>query len=137
MADEKKENNGFSGWWNKTKNNINSSILESNLEKAFNKENIAFINYNHSEVFSNTYYGYYKDDFTITVYGNKTFKSNSVLIDKKNNKAFYIVSTTESKVKVKFEGQEYERDSTDITLDPNVEEVSVIKAGDKYYKYKG
>ena len=49
MAEEKKEGSGFSGWWNKTKNNINSSILENNLENAFNKGNISFVNYNHKE----------------------------------------------------------------------------------------
>ena len=137
MADEKKESNGFSGWWNKTKNNINSSILEKNIESTFNKGNIPFINYNFKEVFSNTYYGYYKDDTTITIYCEKKFNSNGILIDKKKDKAFYIVSTESTTVKVIFEGQEYERAATNVILDPNVEEINVIKAGDKYYKYKG
>jgi len=144
MAEENKKEEtteekkgGFSGWWNKTKANVNSSILESKLESTFNKGNVEFVNYNKGEMFSNSYYGYYKNGTTVTIYGKKLLKTNSVLIDKKNNKAFYVVSVVDSKVEVKYEGQIYERDASDILLDPNVTEVNVIKAGDRFFLYKG
>ena len=144
MADEKEKKEtteeekkgGFSGWWNKTKSNISNNILESNIESKFNKENKAFLNYNKNEVFSNTYYGRIIDD-SLLIYGKRNLKSNSVIVDKATNKAYYVISNVETKTKVIYEGVEYERDATLVKLDSNVEEVNVIKAGDKYYIYKG
>ena len=133
---EKKEN-GFSKFFNKAKSSINSSILESKIESAYNTANIAFTIYEKDSTFGQACHGSYLNDNQLVVFGEKEIKKYSVIISSKDNKAYYVLSTEEGKVTSVVEGVEYERKGTIINLDSNVEEVNVIKAGKRYFIYKG
>ena len=133
---EKKEN-GFSKFFNKAKSSVNNAILESKIESAYNGANIAFTYYEKDATFGQACHGNYLSDNQIIVFGEKEIKKNSVLISSKDNKAYYITGTEKGKVTSIVEGVEYERDGTIINLDSNVEEVNVIKAGKRYFIYKG
>ena len=77
-------------------------------------------------------------DGSLTVFGKVEPKPCSVVIaDNKEETAYYVVGTSETTVKSTVEGVEYEREGTAIALDEKVEEVRVVKAGKRYFIYKG
>ena len=136
-AEEKKEkkDNAFSRLWNKTKKSINDSILESKIQSAFEKELPDFKIFAKDELLSNSVKGKLEDD-KLTIFGEKEFKLFSVVMDKDDN-PFYLTKIEPTTVKSTVEEVEYERPGTILTLDKNVEEVNVVKAGKRYFIYKG
>lgn len=133
---EKKEN-AFSRFWKKTKQSVNDAVLESKIRSAYEKAHASFEIYAKDELFTNRVSGEIADG-VLTVFGSVDVKPYSVVIaDDKEETAYYAVSTSETTVKSMVEGEEYERAGTAIVLDPNVEEVRVVKAGKRYFIYKG
>lgn len=138
MSEEKKEN-VFSKFWNKAKSAVNESMLESNLERKFEDENDCYCVYKKDDnILSHTdVYGKIENG-VLTYLGDEEIPPFSVLVNDKTKKAYYACeSNKEGKVVINYDGKDYERQATLIALDENVEEVSVIKAGDRYFVYKG
>jgi hypothetical protein len=135
---EKKEN-GFSKFFNKAKASVNNAILEGKIENAYNDKNLPFTIYSKDSTLGLSVHGnYLNDDKTeMIIFGEKEVKKNSVVINTKDNSAYYVVDTKEGKVTSTVEGVEYERKGTVICLNKDVEEVNVIKAGKRYFIYKG
>ena len=135
---EKKEN-GFSKFFNKAKASVNNAILEGKIENAYNDKNLPFTIYSKDSALGLSVHGnYLNDDKTeMIIFGEKEVKKNSVVINTKDNSAYYVVDTKEGKVTSTVEGVEYERKGTVICLNKDVEEVNVIKAGKRYFIYKG
>ena len=135
---EKKEN-GFSKFFNKAKASVNNAILEGKIENAYNDKNLPFTIYSKDSALGLSVHGnYLNDDKTeMIIFGEKEVKKNSVVINTKDNSAYYVVDTKEGKVTSIVEGVEYERKGTVICLNKDVEEVNVIKAGKRYFIYKG
>lgn len=135
---EKKEN-GFSRFFNKAKTSVNNAILEGKIETSYNNQNIAFTVYAKDAALGMSVHGNYLNDekTEMIIFGEKEIKNNSVIVNSKDNDAFYTVGTKEGTVKSIVDGVEYERKGTIISLDKNVEEVNVIKAGKRYFIYKG
>ena len=135
---EKKEN-GFSKFFNKAKTSVNNAILEGKIENSYNDKNISFTVYAKDAALGQSVHGNYlnEEKTKMIIFGEKEIKKNSVIIDNKDNTAFYTLDTDEGKVTSIVDGVEYERKGTIINLDKNVEEVNVIKAGKRYFIYKG
>ena len=132
---EEKKENAFSKFWNKTKKSINDSILESNIEKAYEKGMDEFKLYEKNSLMAQSFKGELNDG-KVVVFGEKEYKLFSVVIDKKDV-AYYLTKLEPTTVKSTVEKEEYERPGTILYLDKNVEEVNVIKAGKRYFIYKG
>lgn len=132
---EEKKPNIFSRAWNKTKQSVNDSILEGKIESAYKKAHLEYTNYTKDEMLSKTYYGALEGN-KLTVFGNHEVKTYSVIIGP-NEKAYYVVAIEETEVTSTVEGVEYKRPGMILTLDSNVEEVNVVKAGKRYFIYKG
>lgn len=135
---EKKEN-GFSKFFNKAKTSVNNAILEGKIENSYNDKNISFTIYSKDAALGQSVHGNYLNDekTQMIVFGEKEIKAYSVIVNNKDNDAFYVLSTEEGKVTSIVDAVEYERKGTIINLDKNVEEVNVIKAGKRYFIYKG
>lgn len=133
---EKKEN-AFSKFWKKTKQSVNDAVLESKIRAAYEKAHASFTVYEKDELLSHTFSGGIEGN-VLTVFGKAEIEPWSVVIanDEKAT-AYYAVETAQTVVKAAVEGVEYEREGTAITLDPAVEEVNVVKAGKRYFLYKG
>lgn len=132
---KEKKDNAFSRLWNKTKKSINDSILEGKIESAFEKGLPEFKVYEKDSLLSNSVKGKLEDD-KLTIFGEKEFKLFAVVMDKDEN-PFYLTKVEATTVKSTVEEVEYERPGTILTLDKNVEEVNVVKAGKRYFIYKG
>ncbi|MCR4899159.1 MAG: hypothetical protein K5892_08080 [Acholeplasmatales bacterium] len=132
---EEKKPNIFSRAWNKTKQSVNDSILEGKIESSYKKAHLEYTNYTKDEMLSKTYYGAIEND-KLTVFGNHEVKTYSVIIGP-DEKAYYVVAIEETEVASTVEGIEYKRPGMILTLDKNVEEVNVVKAGKRYFIYKG
>ena len=132
---EEKKENAFSRFWNKTKKSINDSILEGKIEGAYEKDLPTYKVFEKDALLSNNIKGKLDGD-KLVVFGEVKFKLFSVVLDDKEN-AFYLTNLEPTNVKSTVEGVEYERVGTILTLDKNVEEVKVVKAGKRYFLYKG
>ena len=132
---EEKKPNIFSRAWNKTKQSVNDSILEGKIESAYKKAHLEYTNYTKDEMLSKTYYGALEGN-KLTVFGNHEVKTYSVIIGP-DEKAYYVLAIEETEVTSTVEGVEYKRPGMILTLDSNVEEVNVVKAGNRYFIYKG
>ena len=132
---EEKKPNIFSRAWNKTKQSVNDSILEGKIESAYKKAHLEYTNYTKDEMLSKTYYGALEGN-KLTVFGNHEVKTYSVIIGP-DEKAYYVLTIEETEVTSTVEGVEYKRPGMILTLDSNVEEVNVVKAGKRYFIYKG
>lgn len=134
---EEKKENAFSQFWNKVKSSVNDAVLESKLENKFREGNTSFRIYQKDDLFGgNDVYGYYEGD-NIVIWGQQSVKNFSVIIDESTHAAYYVVGSEETTASVEFEGTTYERTATNIAIDRNVEEVNVVKAGKRYFIYKG
>ena len=131
---EKKEN-AFSKLWNKTKKSINDSLLESKITSAYEKELPEFKVYEKDALMASGLKGKLEGD-KLTYIGEKKYALNSVVVAG-DDTAYYLVAIEDTTVKATVEEVEYERPGVTITLDKNVEEVNVIKAGKRYFLYKG
>lgn len=133
---EKKEN-AFSRFWKKTKQSVNDSIFESKLRSAYEKAHRAYTIYTKGELIPFSCSGEITDG-RLTVFGKATPKAGAVVIaDDKEKTAYYVTAYEPTTVTATLEGEDYEREGTIISLDPNVEEVNVVKAGGRYFLYKG
>ncbi len=132
---EKKEN-GFTKFFKNAKKSINDSILEGNIRGQWNKENKEYTICTKNETFSNTVYGKIDGD-KLTIFGVEEIKPYAVIIEDGTEKAYYVISSIETSVSVTYEGATYERKGMIIALDENTEEVNVVKAGKRYFIYKG
>lgn len=135
---EKKEN-GFTKFFNKAKASVNSALLENKIESTFNGQNNTFSIYSKNETFGSSVHGAYTSEAKeqILIFGTREIKPYSVIIDSSDETAYYVTATSEGSVHVVVDGVEYERKGTLIDLDKNVEEVDVVKAGKRYFIYKG
>lgn len=134
-AEEKKEG-AFKKFWNKTKKAVGDAVLENNIESSFKKANQEFTLYQKDEAFSKALYGFFEEE-TITVWGKVECKPYSIVIDTKTEDAYYVLEIAEATCKSIVDGVEYERPATKLTLTKDVTEVKVVKAGKRYYLYKG
>ncbi len=141
MAEEEKKNetkeeNAFSKMWKKAKQSVNDTVLEAKIRSAFEKEHEIFTVYTKNELLPKSVYGSITDG-VLTVFDKVDVKAWSVIVANEDDKAYYVMSTTAATVTAEVEGVSYERPGTAIYLDENVEEVNVVKAGKRYYLYKG
>ena len=155
---EKKEN-GFSKFFKKIGKNISDSQRESNIEHAFrDRKDVKEYNIytDDSALFStHSYYGILDEEKNqITVYGEikeTDVPYSSILstivedADKELPKRYYIFGLTPSTIDVEIEEKDdkdnvvkntYNRPTTILTLDPNVEEVKVVKVKNTYFVKK-
>jgi len=137
--DEKKqEEGGFKKWWKNTKKSVNDTILESKIESSFKNAHHGYNIYKHDGGLfnSSTCYGDIKDEALI-YWGEDKIEPYSLIIDTKDNKAYYALDSEPVTVSSTVDGTVYERKGTSIKLNADVEEVDVIKGGDRYFLYKG
>jgi hypothetical protein len=137
--DEEKKPSGFSKWWKGTKDSINSNILEDHIKNAYREAHheVRVFNYGETSIFAGmSEYGAVKDNI-FTYFGTDELKPYSVIVDSLDNKAYYVLKSEKTTVKAVYDGQEYTRDGTKVTLDDKVEEVKVVKADKRYFLYKG
>lgn len=134
---EVKENdNAFKRFWKKTKQSVNDAVLENKIESNYNKEHKAFTLYMYNETFSKSIHGEIMND-TLVFFGEIPVKPYSVVVNDITKEAYYVIDCHTTTVKSIVDAVEYERVGTILTIDKNVCEVKVIKAGKKYYLYKG
>lgn len=132
---EEKKENVFSKFWKKTKQTVSDSLLEIRIESTYNKDKPYYHIYGKGDIMPLIICGKKEND-RINVYGKVDTEVNNILLDVNADKAYYINSFVDSTVEVTVDGVSYNRPSTIIVLDDNVEEVNVIKAGKKYYLCK-
>lgn len=132
---EEKKESSFSKFWKKAKQTVNDSVLEIKIESKFKKDNNTFSIYGKNDLISLTVYGYIEDD-KVVAFGKVDAEVNEVLVDDETKKAYYINSVSDSTVDIIVDGVKYTRPATVISLDSDVKEVDVIKAGKKYYLVK-
>ena len=136
-AKEEKKDNAFKRFWNKTKQSVNDAVLESKIRSAYEKTHKSYTVYTKNELIPKGLCGEISEG-VLTVFGEEEIKPYAVVIaNDEEDKAFYAVSTEKTTVSAAVEGVTYERPGTAITLDENVEEVNVVKAGKRYFIYKG
>ena len=140
---EKVENNNGngkeknSGFFSRLKKSFNDSILESNIKSSYEKAHRSFDVYTiHDNIFGGTArYGELKDGY-LSFFGTDEIEENSVVIDSKDNKAYYAKGKNEKiKVYATVDDNIYERPGYRVELDPNAVEVKVIKADKRYFLY--
>lgn len=137
---EEKKPNAFSKFWNKTKQAVNDSMLESKIENEFRKANDEFVIYEYEKLLSKSSAGYFDNndgEDAAVLFGKLEIPSNSVILHKEKDTAYYALSTEEVEVEIELDGTKYKRPATRVHLNPNVVEVKVIKANNKYYIYNG
>jgi hypothetical protein len=150
MADEK-EKEKKPGFWSKLKKDISDSNRESNIEHAYNDKATEVEVYVGNQVFNEkTYHGMFDaEKKTITVFGVVDIPYSSVLVkrpanpDKELPVFYYVVGCKhDDSIKVKATITEndkpvdYERPATLLTLDPQVEEIKVVKVKDTFFRLK-
>jgi len=118
------------------KNKVSDAILETKIESEYKQKNTTFSLYKKDNILSITLSGEIKNKELI-VYGDHKIPKYSIIIDESNKKAYYVLNTLTTEIKTVYSSNNYIRKGTIIILDENVEEVNVIKAGKKYYIYKG
>ncbi len=133
---EEKKPNAFSKFWNKTKQAVNDSMLEAKIESEFRKTNDEFVIYEYEKLLAKTTAGYL-DGNACVLFGKITVPSDSVIIHSETDTAYYVISTEETTVDVTVDDTKYTRDATRVLLNPDVVEVKVIKANNKYFIYNG
>ncbi|MCH3908942.1 MAG: hypothetical protein LKF75_02255 [Bacilli bacterium] len=136
-AEEKKEG-GFKKWWNSTKKSVDDSILEGKIKSAYVDAHTLFDVYSYDGGLfdGSSVYGEIKDG-ALTYFGDLEIKPYSVIISSKDQKAYYALESEKVQVESAVEGTTYSRPGFKVTLDEKVEEVPVIKAGKRYFLYKG
>lgn len=135
VKEEKKEGS-FKKFWNKTKKTVGDAVLENKIESTYKRSNNEYSLYQKDELLGKTLYGVIEGN-TLTCWGKPDVKEYSVVVDNKTNTAYYVLNVAEGTVKAIVDAVEYERDGLVITLTSDVTEVNVIKAGKRYFLYKG
>jgi hypothetical protein len=136
-SDEKKES-GFSKWWKGTKAKMDSDMLESHIQSAYATSHGTLDVYNYNAGLFN---GYSVNgeivDGSLIYWGKDPIKEFAVVVDRKDNKAYYAGLSEPVEIKVTYEGTEYTRKGLKAKLDENVKEVHVVKADKRYFLYQG
>lgn len=132
---EKKEN-AFSKFWKKTKQSVSDSILESKIKSMYEKSKTEYTIYKKGELFNQTVYGSIEEN-VLTIFGKEELEAYNLVVEEKSGHAYFIVGIEENTVMIEYDGTVYERPAMRLTLDADVEEVDVIKAGKRYFLYKG
>lgn len=139
-TEDKKEakEGGFKKWWNNTKKSVNDTILESKIESSFKNAHHSYNVYTHDGGLfnSSTVFGDLKGT-SLIYWGEDKIAPFSLIIDTKDDKAYYTGESTAVTVSSSVDGTVYERKGTSIKLDAKVEEVDVIKGGNRYFLFKG
>lgn len=117
------------------KDKTNQILLDRNIESYFNNKNIKFTLYKKDSILFNTLYGYIENNKLI-VLNNYNIPNGSIIVNECNKKTYYVIKTETSNIDIVYNNQTYNKPSTIIQIDGNVEEVNVVKAGKKYYKVK-
>lgn len=134
---EKKES-GFSKWWKGTKAKMDADMLESHIQNSYSAAHRSFDVYNfEGGIFNGSSVSGEIVDGSLLYWGNDAIKEYAVVVDRKDNKAYYAGKSFPIDVKATYEGTEYTRKGTKTALDPNVQEVKVIKADKRYFLYQG
>lgn len=137
---EAKKESSFKQFFKKAKASLDQSMLEDKIKSAYRKDHGEFDYYSYGEntLFGgNCVFGSLEGD-VLTYFGTSPIPPYSVLIDCKTEKAYYVTEEgSDTTVSAIVEGVTYERAGKRIRLDPNVEEVKVVKAGKRYFLYKG
>ena len=131
------ENKNFlSSTINNIKNKISDIVLENKIESSYKQNNTTFTLYIKDNILSTTLSGRINNNELI-VYGDHKIPKYSVIVNECNKKAYYVLNTSTTEIKTNYNSTYYIRKGTKILLDENVEEANVIKAGKKYFIYKG
>ena len=131
------ENKNFlSSTINNIKNKISDIVLENKIESSYKQNNTTFTLYTKDNILSTTLSGRINNNKLI-VYGDHKIPKYSVIVNECNKKAYYVLNTSTTEIKTNYNSTYYIRKGTKILLDENVEEANVIKAGKKYFIYKG
>lgn len=131
------ENKNFlSSTINNIKNKISDIVLENKIESSYKQNNTTFTLYTKDNILSTTLSGRINNNELI-VYGDHKIPKYSVIVNECNKKAYYVLNTSTTEIKTNYNSTYYIRKGTKILLDENVEEANVIKAGKKYFIYKG
>lgn len=133
---QEKSQNAFSKFWNKTKKSFNDAILDSKIESAYNSSHDEFGIYEKDALLSTTVHGEL-NGLTLDIFSTLEVKPFSVIISKKDKKAYYIISSSKIEVRVTLEGIEHICQGTRLELKDDLQEVNVIKADGRYFIYKG
>lgn len=131
-----KKENAFSKFWNKTKQNINDALLESKIESSFKKTHNEFTLYKKDSFLTTTLFGTL-DNYILDVFGKHEVDNFNIIVDTKDNKAYYIIKKEIIEVESIVDGVIYKRSGTRFYLKDDLVEVNVIKAGNRYFIYKG
>ena len=132
-----KKDNAFKRFWNKTKKSVSDAVLESKIRSAYEKAHKSYTAYTKNELLP-VYLSGEIENGVLTVFGYQDIKPYAVIIaNDDGDKAYYVTGTEKTSVSSIVEGVTYERTGTVIALDENVEEVNVVKAGKRYFIYKG
>lgn len=134
--ESEKKDNAFKRFWQKTKQSVNDAVLESKIRSAYEKAHKSYTVYTKNELLPKSLSGEITDGI-LTVFGEEEIKPYAVVIEDEGDKAYYAVATKATTITAAVEGVSYERPGTAVTLDENVEEVNVVKAGKRYFIYKG
>ena len=134
--ESEKKDNAFKRFWQKTKQSVNDAVLESKIRSAYEKAHKSYTVYTKNELLPKSLSGEITDGI-LTVFGEEEIKPYAVVIEDEGDKAYYAVATEATTITAAVEGVSYERPGTAVTLDENVEEVNVVKAGKRYFIYKG
>ncbi len=137
IVDQKgqKKDNAIQKFWKKTKKNLNESLMDIKIENIYKKNHDEFVIYKKDALLSQTVYGE-MNNLVLVIYGKHNLDLYSVVLDK-NKTPYYIYKLEEIKICINFDNQAYIKDGMKIYLKNDLEEVDVIKAGNKYYLYKG
>lgn len=113
-------------------------MLESHIASAYQDAHHAFGVYGKGDgIFGGSnVYGEIVSG-SLVYFGTDEIKPYSVIIDSKDNKAYYALKSEKIDVVAKYDGTEYTRPGTKIKLDAKVEEVNVVKADKRFFIYKG
>jgi hypothetical protein len=138
VKDDKKQESGISKWWKGTKAKVNADLLESRIENAYTNAHQSFDVYDYgSALFNGGSVNGEIVDGALLYWGTQAIKEYAVVVDKKDNKAYYALTSEPIDVKANYEGVEYTRKGTKTMLDPKVVEVKVVKADKRYFLYQG
>jgi len=132
---EEKKGNIFSNTFNKAKKKVGDSMLEMNIASSFEKNNKQFTIYVKDELLSHTVYGYAEKN-SVIYFGKEHYPFGSVIIDE-DDIAYYLEESDDTTVTAVVDGVEYERPGVKVDVNKKVEEVKVVKAGKRYFIYKG
>jgi hypothetical protein len=136
--DESKKDSGFSKWWKGTKAKVDADLLESHIQNTYAGAHQNFDVYTHEgRLFNGESVVGEIVDGSLIYWGEKAIGEAAVVVNPKDQKAYYTLKSEPIDLKVTYEKTEYTRKGTKTALDPNVEEVDVIKAGKRYFLYKG